>query len=81
MGESLMYFGESFYWIQPLIMGSVIIILINYLFKHRSTNMLSLYLITYVLSIGRGGAASYMSTIIFGVLPILLIDKFVVNKK
>lgn len=81
MGESLMYFGESFYWIQPLIMGSVIIILINYLFKYRSTNMLSLYLITYVLSIGRGGAASYMSTIIFGVLPILLIDKFVVNKK
>ena len=81
MGEALMYFGESFYWIQPLILGSVIIILINYLFKHRSTNLLSLYLIAYVLSIGRGGAASYMSTIIFGVLPIIIIDKFIVNKK
>lgn len=81
MGESFMYFGKDFYWVQALIMGFIMIYIIQYLIKHRSTNLLSLYLIVYVLAVGRGGAASYMSTIIFGALPIYIIDKFLVNKK
>lgn len=76
MGESFIYFGIDFFWVQAIIMATIMIMLFHYLLKHRSTNLLLLYLIVYVLSIGRGGAASYMSTLIFGVLPIYIIDHF-----
>ncbi len=81
LGESFMYFGEQFYWVQALIMGFIVVFSIKYLLRHKCTNLLSLYLIVYVMSVGRGGAASYMSTIVFGVLPVFFLDKFIRKPK
>ena len=76
LGESLMFFGPDFYWVQALIMGFVIIFLIKYLFSFKSTNFMTMYLIVYILVIGRGGAGSYMSIIVLSVFTIFLFQKF-----
>lgn len=77
LGESFMYFGDEFYWIEGLIIGLIIYFIMKYLLSHKCLNFYAIYLIVFVLTLGRGGAASYMSTIINGTLAIFLLHFYV----
>lgn len=74
LGESFMFFGGSFYWVEALIIGCVMVLIIRYLSKHETMIFYVINLVIYSLTIGRGGASSYMSTIINGVVPIVLLN-------
>lgn len=79
-GEALMFFDEHTYWIHALIVGTVIICVIGYVAKHKTMSFYALYLIVYSLTLGRGGASSYLSTLINGVISIVLIDLFLAKR-
>lgn len=74
LGESFMFFGINFYWVEALIIGCVMVLIIKYLSKHKTTSFYMINLIIFSLTIGRGGASSYMSTIINGVVSIVLLN-------
>lgn len=75
LGESFMFFKEN-YWLEALILGIILIVIIKYLRRHRSLNFYLVYLIIMSLTIGRGGASSYMANVINGVAPILYLHIF-----
>lgn len=77
MGESFMFFGADFFWLHALIIGLVMVLIMNYLSKHKTMTFYSVYLAVYVLTLGRAGATSYMSTIINGSLAVFLLDFYV----
>ncbi len=76
LGESFMFFGDSFYWVEALIIGCVMVLIIRYLSKYRTLVFYMIYLIVFSLTLGRGGASSYMSTIINGVVSIVILNIF-----
>jgi len=73
LGESFMFFGHHFYWIEALVIGFVITISMKFLLRNRTMTFFSVYMIVYVLTLGRAGAASYMSTIINTILSVFLL--------
>lgn len=81
LGESFMFFGEEYYWVSALIIGCVIFFVINFLTKHKTLNFFTIYLIVFSLTLGRGGASSYMSTIINGSLSVFVLYFYVKHTK
>lgn len=81
LGESFMFFGSDFYWVGALIIGCVIATSINFLLKHKTLNFFAIYLIVFSLTLGRGGASSYMSTIINDSLSIFVLYFYVKHTK
>lgn len=77
MGESLMFFGENAYWIQGIIVGFVMVYIISTLSKHKTMTFFSIYLVVFVLTLGRGGASSYMSTLINGSVAVFIMNFYV----
>lgn len=73
-GEALMFFDEHTYWIHALIVGFVIVTVIGYVAKHKTLSFYAVYLILFSLTLGRGGASSYLSTVVNGSVSIFLID-------
>lgn len=81
LGESFMFFGDKFYWVEALIIGCVMVLIIRYLAKYRTMVFYMIYLIVLSLTIGRGGASSYMSTIINGVVSIVIVNYLLYSSK
>lgn len=74
LGESFMFFGDKFYWVEALLIGCIMVLIIRYLAKYRTMTFYMVYLIVFSLTIGRGGASSYMSTIINGVVSVVIVE-------
>lgn len=72
LGEGIMIWGMNWVWLHGIVMGIFIGINLRFLKGHRSLDILYLYMITLLTVIGRGGAQSYMGTLINGTVFIML---------
>lgn len=77
LGESFMFFGSDYYWIGSIIIGSVIFVVFRFLLRHRTLSFFTVYLVVFSLTLGRGGASSYMSTLINGSIAVFLLNFYV----
>lgn len=73
LGESFMYFGE-YYWVEALIIGFVALFVIRYMLKSKTLTFYSIYMIVFVLTLGRGGGSSYLSTLISGSVSLIALN-------
>lgn len=67
-GESMMIFGNNFYFLEAIIIGFFVGIYFRFLFRSKKLNTLTLYMTLMLLTLGRGGATSYMSGLINGTI-------------
>ena len=74
LGDAYMYFGEHWFMVHALIVGSIIAILLRYLFNHKTMLFYSIYFIIYIMVIGRAGSGSYLPILINGTVPVFLFD-------
>ena len=72
LGEGIIIWGMDWVWLHGIIMGIFIGINLRFLKSHKSLDILYLYMITLLAVIGRGGAQSYMGTLINGTVFIML---------
>lgn len=72
LGEGIMIWGMNWVWLHGIVMGIFIGINLRFLKGHKSLDILYLYMITLLAVIGRGGAQSYMGTLINGTVFIML---------
>lgn len=73
LGESFMYFGD-YYWVEALIIGFVSLVVIRYMLKSKTLTFYSIYMIVFVLTLGRGGGSSYLSTLISGSVSLIVLN-------
>ena len=66
MGEGLIIWGGYLYWMHAVIIGFVVGLVFGYLIRRKELTILYYYMLLMLLTLGRGGASSYMSTIING---------------
>lgn len=72
LGESMMIFGNDLYFLEAIIIGFFIGLFFRVLFRSKRLNTLCLYMSLMLLTLGRGGATSYMSVIINGTILMTL---------
>lgn len=72
LGESMMIFGNEFYFMEAIIVGFFIGLYFRFLFRSKKLNVLTLYMTLMLLTLGRGGATSYMSGLINGTIVLIL---------
>ncbi len=72
LGESFIVFGMDFFWVHAIIMGTLIGLYFRYFDKVKSLSVLTVYQIIILLTLGRGGSSSYVSTLINETVMILV---------
>ena len=72
LGEAIIVWGMNWVWVHGIVMGIFIGINLKFLKNHKSLDVLYLYMITLLAVIGRGGAQSYMGTLINGTVFIMI---------
>ena len=72
LGEGIIIWGMNWVWLHGIVLGVFIAINLRFLRSHKSLDVLYLYMITSLAVIGRGGAQSYMGTLINGTVFIML---------
>ena len=77
LGESFLIFGESFYFIEAIVLGIVIGVFFRYFMQSKKLSSLTLYMAIMLVTLGRGGATSYMSVIINGSIMLILWIAFI----
>ena len=77
LGESFLIFGESFYFIEAIVLGIVIGVFFRYFMQSKKLSSLTLYMAIMLVTLGRGGETSYMSVIINGSIMLILWIAFI----
>lgn len=72
LGESFLIFGDTFYFVEALLIGIFVGIYFRFFFKSKKLSVLSLYMIIMLVTVGRGGATSYMSAMINGSIILII---------
>lgn len=72
VGEGIILFGPWLVGFYGIILGIFIGFYFKFIRKYQSLCVLYLYMTLMILTIGRGGASSYMSTLINGTVAMLL---------
>lgn len=72
VGEGIILWGPWMVFFHGLVIGLFIGAYFKFIRKYKSLSVLNLYMILMILTIGRGGASSYMSTLINGTFAMLL---------
>jgi len=81
MGESLLFFGDRYFWVFAIFSGFVVAMITRYLCRHKTMTLYLFYLIIQAFTYGRGGTAALLPTLINGVLGIIIFDLFIyINK-
>ena len=78
LGESMMIFGNQLFFFEAIIIGFFVGLYFRFLYRSKHLNVLTLYMTLMLLTLGRGGATSYMSGLING--TIILIVWVVIEK-
>lgn len=71
LGEGIIIWGRDFVWLHGIILGIVIGLVFNFMSKHKSLSILQMYMLLQLMVLGRGGAQSYMGTLINGTIMII----------
>lgn len=82
LGESMIYFGEHFYWVYALIVGYVFASILKFLIKNDYLIFFAVVLSLRLLTVGRAGATAALPTFINGslLLYVIYIWKSLVSK-
>lgn len=64
LGESFAIGGQYLFFVHAIIVGCVYMWFLNFTSKYKSLNYLFLYYVLYSLVLGRGGAGSFLPTLI-----------------
>lgn len=72
VGESLLIFGEWFFWIEAIILGCVIGIYFKFFLQSEKLSVLTAYMILMLATIGRGGSQSYFGVVINGSIILMI---------
>ena len=80
VGEGIILWGPWLVFLHGLVIGLFIGAYFKFIRRYNTLSILNVYMILMILTIGRGGASSYMSTLINGTFAMLLWG-YVFNKK
>ena len=72
VGEGIILLGPWLTGIYGIVLGIFIALYFKFIKKYKSLCILNLYMVLMILTIGRGGASSYMSTLINGTFSMLI---------
>lgn len=72
VGESLLIFGEWFFWIEAIILGCVIGIYFKFFLRSKKLSVLTAYMTLMLATIGRGGSQSYFGVVINGSIILII---------
>ena len=72
VGEGIILWGPWMVFFHGLVIGLFIGAYFKFIRKYNTLSVLNVYMILMILTIGRGGASSYMSTLINGTFAMLL---------
>lgn len=72
LGESFLIFGKAFFFLEAIIIGVLIGLYFRFFLKSKKLSVLTAYMTILIATLGRGGAQSYIPTLISGTFFLLL---------
>lgn len=72
LGEGMLIWGLNWIWLHGIVIGFIIAINMKFIRRHKSLIVLYVYLLLLMTTLGRGGAQSYMSSIINGTVFVMV---------
>ena len=79
LGESFCIFGFEFFWIEAVVFGAILSLVMKWFKKYDYLRAYSLYYVVNLLTLARGGSQGYLSGLINGCVGLVLFNMYILH--